>query len=70
MMRKIQKPLALLLLVLSMLLAGCAENVLQQSPVDLGQVDITQFRENQPYVEINGNQPNFDAEDMTTEACQ
>ena len=68
-MKRIQRPLALLLLLWGLLLAGCME-LPAQPTVDLGQVDITQFREEQPYVEINGGQPDFDGGDLTTEAFE
>lgn len=64
-MKRIQRPLALLLLLWSLILAGCTGA--SQPAVDLGQVDITQFRTEQPWVEINSNQPNFDESDLTTE---
>ncbi|MCI5498835.1 MAG: DNA/RNA non-specific endonuclease [Clostridiales bacterium] len=68
-MKRIRRPLALLLLLWSLLLAGCTEPAAQPA-VDLGQVEITQFRTEQPYVEINGNQPEFDPENLTTEAFE
>ena len=64
-MKRIQRPLALLLLLWSLILAGCTGA--SQPAVDLGQVDITQFRTEQPWVEINSNQPDFDESDLTTE---
>ena len=64
-MKRIQRPLALLILLWSLILAGCTGA--SQPAVDLGQVDITQFRTEQPWVEINSNQPDFDESDLTTE---
>lgn len=41
-----------------------------QPAVDLGQVEIGQFRTEQPWVELNGNQPDFAQEEYTTEAFE
>ena len=53
--------LALLLVLWSLLLAGCTGGT--QPAVDLGQVEIGQFRTEQPWVELNGNQPDFAQEE-------
>ena len=60
--------LALLLVLWSLLLAGCTGGT--QPAVDLGQVEIGQFRTEQPWVELNGNQPDFAQEECTTEAFE
>ena len=60
--------LALLLVLWSLLLAGCTGGT--QPAVDLGQVEIGQFRTEQPWVELNGNQPDFAQEEYTTEAFE
>lgn len=61
---------ALLLVAGSLALAGCTGSGSQPS-VDLGEVDISQFRTEQPYVELNGNQPAFsDKEKKNTEAFE
>lgn len=52
----------------SLLLAGCTGGT--QPAVDLGQVEIGQFRTEQPWVELNGNQPDFAQEEYTTEAFE
>ena len=59
---------ALLLVLWSLLLAGCTGGT--QPAVDLGQVEIGQFRTEQPWVELNGNQPDFAQEEYTTEAFE
>ena len=56
--------LALLLVLWSLLLAGCTGGT--QPAVDLGQVEIGQFRTEQPWVELNGNQPDCAQEEYTT----
>lgn len=61
---------ALLLVAGSLALAGCTGSGSQPS-VDLGEVDISQFRTEQPYVELNGNQPAFtDKEKKNTEVFE
>ena len=61
---------ALLLVAGSLALVGCTGSGSQPS-VDLGEVDISQFRTEQPYVELNGNQPAFtDKEKKNTEAFE
>lgn len=63
-----QRALALLVLVWSLVLAGCTGS--NPSQVDLSQVSIRQFRTEQPWVELNGGEPTFTKEDMTTTAFE
>ena len=60
---------ALLLVAGSLALVGCTGSSSQLS-VDLGEVDISQFRTEQPYVELNGNQPAFTQEELTADSYE
>lgn len=57
MKQRLQALLLALLLAASLALAGCAG--LFQPEVDLGSVSISDFQGNNPWVELDGNQPAF-----------
>ena len=57
MKQRLQALLLALLLTASLTLAGCAG--LFQPEVDLGSVSISDFQGNNPWVELDGNQPAF-----------
>lgn len=63
-----QNLFALLVLVWSLVLAACTGS--SQPAADLGQVDISQFRTEQPWVELEGGEPAFSQEEMTTTAFE
>ena len=65
-MQRIKTTLAPLLLLLGLLLSGCALQ-LQQASVSLDEVPAYSGA---PYVEIDGNQPAFTEADYTTESFE
>lgn len=67
-MRYRQNLFALLVLVWCLVLTACSGS--SQPAVDLGQVDISQFRTEQPWVELEGGEPAFSQEEMTTTAFE
>ena len=67
MKQRLQALLLALLLTASLTLAGCAG--LFQPEVDLGSVSISDFQGDNPWVELDGNQPDFtDQEELDATA--
>ena len=64
MKQRLQALLLALLLTASLTLAGCAG--LFQPEVDLGSVSISDFQGNNPWVELDGNQPAFTDQEKGT----
>ena len=67
-MRSRQKFLLPLLLLWSLVLAACTAPA--QPAADLSQIDISQFRTETPWVELDGGEPAFSSEEMTTTAFE